>query len=51
MRDVHILELARAIDVDLTKDIHLLYPIEGFVRQKEIEKDPWQYRVKSDGRV
>jgi hypothetical protein len=49
MRDAHLLELASQLSIDLKKDIHLLLPIEEFVRQKEKQKDPWSFRVKADG--
>lgn len=49
MRDVHLLELAKQLGIDLNKDIHLLLPIEEFVRHKERQKDPWSFRIKSDG--
>ena len=49
MRDVHFLELAKQAGVDLKTDVHLLFAIEEFVRQKEKHKDPWSFRVKADG--
>lgn len=49
MRDIHLLELAKQLRLDFKSHIHLLFPIEGFVRQKEKEKDPWQFRIKEDG--
>lgn len=49
MRDVHFLELAIQAGLDLKKDIHLLFVIEEFVRQKEKHHDPWSFRIKSDG--
>lgn len=49
MRDIHLLELAGQIGVNLKKDIHLLLPIEEFVRQRERQKDPWSFRIKADG--
>lgn len=49
MRDVHLLELARALGIDLKKEIHLLMTIEEFIREKEERKNPWMFRVKPGG--
>lgn len=49
MRDIHLIELAKQLRLDLKTQIHLLYSIEEFVRDRESEKDPWQFRVKEDG--
>lgn len=49
MRDIHLIELAKQLKLDLKTQIHLLYSIEEFVRDREGEKDPWQFRIKEDG--
>ena len=49
MRDVHLLELAKQIGLDLKQDIHLIFAIEDFVRLQEKRKDKWQFRIKEDG--
>lgn len=49
MRDIHLLELANQAGIDIQKDIHLLFAIEEFVRQKEKHRDPWGFRIKADG--
>lgn len=49
MRDVHFLEIAKQARIDLKTEANLLFVIEGFVRLKERQKDPWEFRIKADG--
>lgn len=49
MRDVHLLELAKALGVDLSRELHLLMTVEEFIRTKEEARDPWMFRVKPGG--
>ena len=42
------IELMKQLKIDVRKDIHLLYPIEEFIKEHEATT-PWQFRIKPDG--
>lgn len=42
------LELISQLKIDLKKNIHLLFPIEEFIKEKE-EIGEWAFRIKPDG--
>ena len=46
--DSHMVELMRQLKLNIKSDIHLLFPIEEFVRDKE-KLGKWTYRIKPNG--
>ena len=45
---MHFLEIMKQLNIDTKKELHLIYPIQEFVLEKEAD-NPWEFRIKPDG--
>jgi len=50
MRDLHLIELIKQVDIDPVEEIHLMIVVEEFIKDKEQQGTEWVFRVNPSGK-